>query len=326
MIHLSAGTAAALKLKPLKADMLPTTAYLLHGKRCRAACSFCPRGQPGSSEKHTRLGRVTWPLFPRDLLEKPLGLAEQFGLQRICLQSVALNDLQQELMPVIRWIKKLSSLPLSVSVPVEKINQVELLYSAGADRVTIALDVANHLLYREYKSGTLQERLDLLLASAARWPGRMSTHLICGLGETEEELLKLGAMLMEKNITVGLFAFTPLPGTPLQTRQAPAERHYRRIQAALFLLRQEPDLLSQLQFRQGHLIDLGISALQLRKYLEAGEAFRTSGCAGCNRPYYNERPGKTAYNYPLRLEAAEVDRILDLLLKSLEVERITSEA
>ncbi|MCW3977503.1 MAG: radical SAM protein, partial [Candidatus Bathyarchaeota archaeon] len=24
----------------------------------------------------------------------------------------------------------------------------------------------------------------------------------------------------------------------------------------------------------------------------------TSGCPGCNRPYYNERPGGPLYNYP----------------------------
>ncbi|MCK4366835.1 MAG: hypothetical protein KAW84_02670, partial [Thermoplasmata archaeon] len=35
--------------------------------------------------------------------------------------------------------------------------------------------------------------------------------------------------------------------------------------------------------------------------LEKGDAFCTSGCPGCNRPFYNERPGCTPFNYPENL-------------------------
>jgi biotin synthase len=42
------------------------------------------------------------------------------------------------------------------------------------------------------------------------------------------------------------------------------------------------------------------------QYLADGDAFRTSGCPDCNRPFYNERPGGPMYNYarPLTLEEA----------------------
>jgi len=46
----------------------------------------------------------------------------------------------------------------------------------------------------------------------------------------------------------------------------------------------------------------------VRVLLSSGEAFRTSGCKGCNRPFYNERPSGPMYNYPRPLtpdEAAE---------------------
>ena len=36
-----------------------------------------------------------------------------------------------------------------------------------------------------------------------------------------------------------------------------------------------------------------------------GQAFQTSGCPGCNRPYYNERPGRTMFNYPRPLTPEE---------------------
>jgi len=36
-----------------------------------------------------------------------------------------------------------------------------------------------------------------------------------------------------------------------------------------------------------------------------GEPFQTSGCTGCNRPYYNETPGEELYNYPKPLTTEE---------------------
>jgi biotin synthase len=41
-----------------------------------------------------------------------------------------------------------------------------------------------------------------------------------------------------------------------------------------------------------------------------GTPFQTSGCPDCNRPFYNERPGGTMYNYPRALTDSEADRAL----------------
>jgi biotin synthase len=46
------------------------------------------------------------------------------------------------------------------------------------------------------------------------------------------------------------------------------------------------------------LIDHGVSKRLLQRIVETGTPFLTSGCPGCNRPYYNERPGGPLYNYP----------------------------
>ena len=45
--------------------------------------------------------------------------------------------------------------------------------------------------------------------------------------------------------------------------------------------------------------------------------FETSGCPGCNRPYYNERPGGMLYNYPRPLTAAEAAREIEFLFAAL---------
>jgi biotin synthase len=47
-----------------------------------------------------------------------------------------------------------------------------------------------------------------------------------------------------------------------------------------------------------------------RAVLADGEAFRTAGCPACNRPFYNERPGGTMYNYARELTADEAAQAL----------------
>ena len=56
----------------------------------------------------------------------------------------------------------------------------------------------------------------------------------------------------------------------------------------------------------------------LRALIADGRPFQTPGCPGCNRPYYNERPGGPMYNYPHPLSAGkaatEVAAFLDDLV------------
>ena len=68
----------------------------------------------------------------------------------------------------------------------------------------------------------------------------------------------------------------------------------------------------------GKIIDFGVENETLRKAIESGEPFLTSGCPNCNRPYYNERPGGPLYNYPRPLRKDEIEEIKNLLLKDAE--------
>ena len=66
---------------------------------------------------------------------------------------------------------------------------------------------------------------------------------------------------------------------------------------------------------KGKLLNYGLSTDRLEHMLGDGTAFRTSGCAGCNRPYYNERPGGVMYNYPRPLTPEEATREIQVLVK-----------
>jgi len=55
------------------------------------------------------------------------------------------------------------------------------------------------------------------------------------------------------------------------------------------------------------LTNFGISKQRFLEVIDSGEPFLTSGCPGCNRPYYNERPGGPLYNYPRQLLPEEIE-------------------
>jgi len=141
----------------------------------------------------------------------------------------------------------------------------------------------------------------------------MTTHLICGLGESEEETLALAGHLIDAGVTLALFAFVPLRGTMLENAAPPALDSYRRIQVAVHLLRIKAASHASFHFRDGQLLSFGLDEEDLNKLLAGGTAFRTSGCPDCNRPYYNERPGGTIYNYHRPLNQQELKTAIEIV-------------
>lgn len=315
MIRISAGSAACMGLTAIKMDAYPTTAYLLSGSSCMMGCSFCPQGS-GTDETIDRLGRVNWPGFTWEQVKEGLDRAEKVGIKRICLQSVRHNDGIDTLVELINRLKGLSNLPLSVSAWLGDQEEASALVKAGADRISVSLDVVNPNIYQKIKGGSLEQRLNLLLNCADHLPGKVSTHIICGLGESEKEALQIIDRLVKAGVTIALFAFVPLKGTPLEGGFPPPVDSYRRIQAGYYLLKEELVDFKSFKFERGKVISFGLPEKDLEKYLSEGSVFQTTGCPDCNRPFYNERPGGIIYNYHRALSDHEKIKALDELFKS----------
>jgi len=312
----SAGTAGLLGLEDYWLDVKPTTAYLMTYTEgsCTANCAFCPQARGSLSDK-SLLSRVLWPNYPTEEVLEGLRGADT-SLQRVCIQTVNYPGFFDDTLELLRGIKEVSDIPVSVDTAPLTRAQIEELRSAGLDRIGIPLDLATEELFDKVKGGqvTGPYRWDkhfeaLSVAVEIFGARRVLSNLIIGLGETEEEAVGLVQRLMDMGVETGLFAFTPIPGTALSKEEQPLLNAYRRIQLARHLITRGIASIHGMEFDdEGRITGFGVDEETMAGILESGEAFRTSGCPGCNRPYYNERPSGPFYNYPRRLTAGEAQR------------------
>lgn len=307
---LSAGTACVIGKKKMRADALPTTAYVMLGEKCKNNCQFCAQSR-NSEARADLLSRVTWPAFSREEAAAGIGDSYRRGtIKRACLQVVDTKQSWDTTVNALEVLHDSSAIPICVSSHLETVEQARELVAKGAQRVCIALDAVTPELYGKVKDGQWASKWNLLLECAKALPGLITTHLIVGLGESEEDMVSRMASCINKGIRIGLFAFTPVRGTPWATHQPPAIAHYRRIQIAHHLLRcgYKQNVIG---YQNGIISEFIVPEEELLGILTDGQAFQTSGCDDCNRPFYNERPGGLIYNYPRYLTCLEVTRAIE---------------
>ncbi|WP_019555040.1 radical SAM protein [Propionispira raffinosivorans] len=308
---ISAGTACVIGKKKIKANALPTTAYIMLGEKCKNNCQFCAQSRE-SAARTDLLSRVTWPTVAIEEATAGINAAYTAGkLKRACLQVVDSSDSWEHTVRAVESLHNRSEVPICVGSHLETVEQAEELVARGAERVCIALDAVTPALYANVKNGDWAATWNLLLACAEALPGRITTHLIVGLGESEEEMVQRMAICIDKSISIGLFAFTPVRGTALAEKLPPDIATYRRIQIAHQLLKRgySQDVIA---YQNGCISAYKVPEAELFAVLLDGQAFQTSGCMDCNRPYYNERPGGVMYNYPHPLTLLEVMEAIEV--------------
>ena len=273
------------------------------GEGCSCNCSFCAQARTSTAQGKF-LSRIAW--HEADFLTsvKAIVTAWQQGkIKRVCLQVVNTPASLKLVKKALQAFKKYPALPVVVSSNFASVEQATELFSLGAARLGLALDAATPKLFAQIKGGSFATRWQLLCACAEKFPQRITTHLIVGLGETELEMWQRLCACVAKQITVGLFAFTPLPGTPMAHFSAPDRSSYRRLQIGLELLRQGYG--AEIVLCDNQRIT-GLALKNAAQLLANGQAFLTCGCADCNRPYYNDHPGHILYNYHRPLTAEEL--------------------
>lgn len=318
-VRVSIGSAIMLGLMTGRLDAEPTTVYLLtyQSGKCNANCGFCPQART-SKGRADLLSRVSWPAFPTEqVLNRIEYVAKEAKIKRVCVQALNYPTVFKDVLSIAGEIKSRAKVPISLSCQPLNRRQMKQLIEVGVNRVSIALDAATKGLFDKVKGALAggpyvwkEQRSALKEAVQTFGEGSVTTHLIAGLGENEEEIIQTIQWCVDIGVYPSLFAFTPMSGTALEKHSPPLLSYYRKLQIAHFLMTKRKTRCENMRFSEdGRLIDFGVPKEVVLRVIRSGKPFLTSGCPGCNRPYYNERPGGPIYNYPRQLVREEIIEI-----------------
>ncbi|PWM42893.1 MAG: radical SAM protein [Clostridiales bacterium] len=289
---------------------------------CRANCGYC--GLSRSRSKSDTFIRVSWPTYK---LDDVLAAAKECkDFERVCVSMVTHPDCVKVMIPVIEKIKNITNLPVSVLISPTLVTKEDMqkMKDVGADKAGVAIDAATPALFDEFRgkgvSGPhkwdhyIQSLYD---AADVFGRGKVGVHLIVGLGETEEEMIKMIDLVWQQvSAPTHLFSFFPERGSIEGGRIQPPVEKYRRVQLARWFINNNYSSYEKMKFENGVVKDFGVSKEIFDKAIKSGYPFRTSGCTGkdekcsaCNRPFGNERPSEEIRNFPFAPEKEDIDLI-----------------
>ena len=148
-------------------------------------------------------------------------------------------------------------------------------------------------------------------------PERFGAHLIVGMGESDHDVLTQVQKIRDLGGHSHMFAFFPERGS-LMDHLPPAPRpQWRRIQLARYLIDYRNHRWNACASTpHGTLVDFGLPQDEIDAVIDAGTAFRTSGCPGkeaddisaCDRPY-GDSPPRDIASYPFKLNRNDIRKV-----------------
>lgn len=332
--YVQTSTAAAMTLKLFpgrfyrEAKLRALNLLLTYGDGCMANCAYCGLARERELSEQTFI-RVDWPTFK---LEEIIARANRYGesLERVCVGMVTHRRAYSDLLEVVGWLKRGTELRISALITPTLVGEkamLEGIKASGADMCGIAVDCATEELFSELRGRGVRgphgwQRYWKTVERAVQVFGKynVSVHLVVGLGESEEEMLKAVQKAYDLGAEAHLFCFYPEEGSAMGRHPRPSIGSYQRIQLGRYLIHSGYGSFGDFEFnKRGQLVGFGVPERVLEEVVEGGKAFMTSGCRGkgeevaCNRPYGNERPSEKLRNYPFLPSSEDKEDIREQL-------------
>lgn len=281
---------------------------------CSANCAYCglAKKRPGTYEKKSFI-RVEWPIYPMDEIIGVIHGAPAY-VKRTCISMITNGRCRKDSIEMTRRLRGQTSLPVSILISPTLLNEEDLhaMKEAGADKVGVAVDLATPGLFDRYRGSGVsgphrwEKYWQIISASLDVFgPGNVGAHLMVGMGETEEEMVRLMERLWGMGAVNHLFSFFAEKGSAVADRPSPPWPTYLRVQLARYLLEEGISGTDHMSFDpQGRVTDFGPDAATLHEIIGLGRPFMTTGCLGpdgevaCNRPFGNCLPDDRQWNYP----------------------------
>ena len=326
--YVQMSTAAAITLGIMKGRMYRCECtrclnlLLTYPEGCRANCAYCGLARHREAERDyadRNFIRVDWPAVP---LEQTIDIVARDGaaspFHRMCISMITHPRSDEDAVTVLRrWTERMDPATIPVSIlsnPTTMTREdVKRLRDLGADIFTVALDAATPEIFDRTRGKgvasphTWRKYWEILLAAREIFgPQKFGAHIIIGMGETEYEALCLVQQLVDLGGHSHMFCFFPEKGSLMDHLPATPRDQWRRVQLGRYLIDYRGVRVPQMRFdAEGRVADFGIPASELDEVIDAGVAFRTSGCPGkfredvsaCDRPYGDSPPSNIA-SYP----------------------------
>jgi biotin synthase len=298
---------------------------------CRANCAYCglARHREESRDYADRnFIRVDWPTARYDEVIARVKAGQDRGrFQRMCISMITHPSSNDNTFVMLdKWVRELPELPVSIlsnPTTLEK-SDLERMKRMGADIFTVALDAVTPAIFDRTRGKGVDsphkwDRYWQTLEWAAEvyGPERFGAHLICGMGETEREMLEVCQRIKDLGGHNHMFAFFPERGSLMEDWPAVDRGQWRRVQLARFLIDYAGGNVDRMSFDdQGRLVDFGLPRAELDALIDSGRPFQTSGCPGngdaqisaCNRPFGDSTPSDIR-SFPFALEKKDVRQV-----------------
>ncbi len=307
LVRASIGSLSELGIEKVRMLAKPTTVYILqYSKRgCLAGCKFCPQSATSATCKDY-VSRIPWPIVPLGEILKRIKGRGNFA--RMCIQSIIKPEFENEILKIVSEIRRYGiKLPVSIALTPVESSFLYMYKEKGVDYIGVGLDAATpEIFYKIGKPYSWNKYINFIDRAVEIFGRkRVIVHLIFGLGEKIKDFVYTMKALYEKGCEVALFAFTPVRGTHLHDLPQPEILKYRIVQIARFMLSKNLKKIPDVE----HL----------------AQALLTSGCPGCNRPFYNETPRKI-YNYPnaimLERDKAKLIKEISTALEIVDINKL----
>ena len=306
---------------------------LTYPEGCRANCAYCGLARHREAERDyadRNFIRVDWPAVPLDtVIDIVARDAASSPFHRMCISMITHPRSDHDTVSVLkRWTERIdpSAIPVSIlSNPTTMTrDDVERLHQLGADIFTVALDAATPAIFDRTRGKGVQsphtwaKYWEILMdARDVFGPQKFGAHIIIGMGETEQQALSLVQRLVDLGGHSHMFCFFPEKGSLMDHLPATPRDQWRRVQLGRYLIDYRAVRVEQMSFdSEGRVTGFGIPQGELDAVIDAGIAFRTSGCPGkfaedisaCDRPYGDSPPSNIA-SFPFQPDRSDLRKI-----------------
>ncbi len=300
---------------------------LNYDEGCRSDCGYCglARTRPGTYEDKSFI-RVDWPLVRTDELVERMARHEA-SLTRLCISMVTHGHAYADTCDITERIAAKVRTPLSILVAPPTLNRqrLENFKTIGVDMIGIGLDAVTEALFASLRTdvpagGLKWEKYWEVVTDAREifGPWKVNVHTLVGLGEADEDLIRLFLDLRAQQIFSYLFCFNPEPDSRMAEHPKSTITRWRRLQLAKHLIETEGYELAQFGFDgEGNLTGLDADPRAVAHVVDSAVPFVTNGCPGengepgCTRPYGSYRPSEEFRDYPFLPTAEDLIEIRD---------------